>query len=702
MVSGSFVGIDNHLYWVYFDGVGVPNAQVTLSNVVISMDAGDRKFVGFKTTSCKVSIVTDTHLTWAYTESSTGISVSVVDATDSEAIFTGYVVPFAFEQPVSGCADNVTIDCVDVLTANKEILYTSLEDGDRYGVDVRGIDIIRNMVNVAGRDKISQIVIHKNFDWQNLDEIVLDTMLAQAGFIQDEMTALEAMNAVCVFFGFTAHLVGDKLCLYDEYALVKAANGYDLNAVVEDVNGGYARTKYYQDSASPLQLVELSGDNIHTDVSLTVERAYDGVKVKPVGLNTSYICPDICDPTNVKENTDGRGTESKYPNIEADDTHLVNERRTPVESKVMYLGQSDSADGIRPWEYNNQITGGGSWVNGAMLLQVARKETLKSYMGFWYVKWSDPKILLWIRDVQGDGLHRMGLQYRGYSHTGGYIELRLSHKRSTNDWADLEPSGNYGDDTELKLFHIKVGDKYFLSDYSTDDPYDDYDAPNEGPRYGDSYAYKDSLDSSEKLKYWDGVVVIDRGNIMPTYTATSFEKNGYVVKINSSEQIKLEIGVDRKVLAGDPIYYESGIVISKLEILGFGEDINTDSYHYRREFVDSPREFLEVDTSLTTRASYQTTAEVIPLGVNARPGVVPAKNYSGGGYMGMVENQTINGCGILMEQLSNRYNKPHNRYTMTVEGNISPTSKISYKGAYYTVEGYERDIVSNTTTIIIN
>jgi hypothetical protein len=122
-------------------------------------------------------------------------------------------------------------------------------------------------------------------------------------------------------------------------------------------------------------------------------------------------------------------------------------------------------------------------------------------------------------------------------------------------------------------------------------------------------------------------------------------------------------------------------------------------------FNEKSKEMLEVDAVLTTRDSYQ---DVNPLrstrvvGVNARPGVVPAKRYSGGGYMGNINIQGIFGCGILATQLSGRYNKPHNRYTMTVEGNILPSDKISYNGGYYTVEGYERDLANNTTRIIID
>ena len=700
MVYGEFVGKDGHVYSVIFDGEGLPNGPVILSNIVISMDAGERKFVGFKTTNCKISVVTDTNITWAYTESSTGISVVVTDDTDEVVVFSGYVVPFTFEQPVTGCVDTVTIDCVDDLTANKQVRYTSLNDGKKYGVDERGIDIIRNMAKVAGQNRISQIVIHKNFDWNNLDEIVLDTKVAQAGFLQDEMTALDAMNAVCVFFGFTAHMVGNKLYLYDEYCLTHAAQGKDRNAVVEgwelDANGGYVRTKYNA-AASPIREVSVHEFPIHEGVTLSVERAYDGIQVTPSGSDTSVLLPDVCDEENVKENTDGRGTEPQWGVADdSDEKCIAHEWRKPVESKVMALGET-YRDGIKEWASPAQVfpqyeEGGweGYWETGAQLLSIQREEIRTADMGFQYKYVSDPKIVLWMRDMQGNGLHRMGFQNLGYSHTGGYVELKVSYKRVNSDSRDLE-SSDYGDDSDLKMFHMKFGDRYFLSDYAN------------GLKYGSNYAYKDSLNTAEQRKYWDGVIIIDRGNVMPTATASRFKRNGFAVKVETDEQITLEIGVDRTVLSGDPLWHETGIVISHLEILGYGDDIDTSSHHYRREFTSSPRDILEVDSLLTSRDSYKPDTSVQPsIGVNARPAVVPAKQYTGGGYMGETETQVIHGCGILMEQLAGRYNATHNRYTMTVEGNIQPFDKLAYNGAYYTVEGYERDLANNTTLIIIN
>ena len=698
MVYGSFVGADAHVYVVAFDGANVPSAQVNISGVVISMDANERKFVGFKTTSAKISIVTDEPLTWAYTESSTGISVNVTDYMTAEVVFSGYVVPFAFEQPMSGCADSVTLDCVDVITANKEVPYASLEDGDKHGIDVPAIDIVRNMVNVAGgQDKISKIIIHKNFDWKNLDEIVLDTKVAQAGFIQDEMTALEAMNAVCVFFGYTAHLVGDRLYLYDEYCLTKASKNYDLNAVVEgwetDEAGKYIRTKYYQDAASPLQLVTLNNEAIHSDVALTIERAYDGIQINPEGSDVSVLCPDVCDDEYVIKNTDGRGTNSitltSYSGTAVDFT----ETRKPVESTLLLLGESDGT-GIKDWSSSSQLIGG--WDNGAMMISRQRKNHKIAARGFEYILSEDHENVLWIRDVQGNGLHRMGYLRKGYSHTGGYIELKVDFRWADDDTKSLEPIGNYGDSLENKLLHPKIGSKYFLSDNVV------------GLRYGDTYRYTQaSYVPTDNSNYVDGVIFKEKGTIIPTNAAVDYDRNSFLIKVDSDEQITLEIGVDRKVLAGEDLFNETGLVITSLEILGYGDDIYTDGYYYRKFFVSSPKEILEAEAWLTSRHSYQSsnTANAPrnkPLEVNARPGVVPGTWYSGGGYLGGTNKTAIHGSGMLMEQLSNRYNKPHNRYTMTIEGDIRPHDKISYNGEYYTIEGYERDLANNTTRIIIN
>jgi hypothetical protein len=270
----------------------------------------------------------------------------------------------------------------------------------------------------------------------------------------------------------------------------------------------------------------------------------------------------------------------------------------------------------------------------------------------------------------------MGYQFYRYSHTGGYAELKVGYYVVYEPWKDTENVKQNHIDVSSHI-HVKVGDRYLARDYN-------YNSP---PVYSESYTGGD-------------IIFIDR-EAAPTSSAATLGEKRYLVKVESDGQVSVELGIDDY---HDNSYVSPGMV-TKLELVGFGDEIYTGSGHYRMIFNEKAKEMLEVDAVLTTRDSYQ---DVNPLrstrvvGVNARPGVVPAKRYSGGGYMGNINIQGIFGCGILATQLSGRYNKPHNRYTMTVEGNILPSDKISYNGGYYTVEGYERDLANNTTRIIID
>ena len=138
--------------------------------------------------------------------------------------------------------------------------------------------------------------------------------------------------------------------------------------------------------------------------------------------------------------------------------------------------------------------------------------------------------------------------------------------------------------------------------------------------------------------------------------------------------------------------------IEHLSVEAVGDSISLDDIDMRHEYVSNPRDILDVSTMLTTRGIGEVYDSVY--GVNARPGVVTDYEFAAG-YNGR-ENTSIPISGVLMEQLKARYGNPHPRYSMTIDGNARPYKAASWLGNIYTIEGYERDLVNNTTKITIN
>lgn len=695
MVSGEFSSINGKHYRVEFYGAG--DGELTIVGVTTSIATRDRKFVGYKSTTAQIQVLTDEPLVQFYTEDTLGIQVRIV--ADGTVEFLGYVTPFAFDQPYTGCADIVTIDCVDAITAAKDKPYRCVGDDV---VDVTIEEIVRDIINYSGLDKEAyRMIVHANFDNNNSSERIFDAKIAQAGFIQDEMTALDAMNAVCLFFGYTCVLDGLTLVFFDEHCLLNAVKQYQRNVYVYvSSNGKLQSSKIYGDD-SPFRIVDIS-DRVHNDISVTIERAYDAIQITPSGSDTSVILPDVCAAENIEDNTDGRGTEPiLLDDPEALASGVISYSR-PVQSKVMELRNGDTASA---WDSPSQMTYGtkafSAWGCGAMLLE----NRVYQKTGYNIVNSDDAtadikaireesrRNLLWVRAFTGNNTSYIGRQIRKCSHTGGIIsaEVNLMYAAKPTSAGVVGRYRAYSvEKGRLSLLQIKFGDDIYWN--------------------GDYTAGEDAIFSRNLCKN----MYLREGDLIPTAAGDVNFSDRFIINVPTDSPISLDI----KWGSGDySVYYlnggvrpvtgpsgHDGLLFTKLEIRGVGDEIPLDDAELRHEYKDNPKEVLEVDSPLTTRASNakpSMSGTMYPLGVNARPAIVVGETWPCGGYMGSSRRE-MPICGILMTQLKARYGNPRMRYSMTCEGHIFPFATIKFLGKSYTVEGMERDLINDTTKITIN
>lgn len=701
MAKGDFIGRDGHRYEVEFTGNGVSGRSLDIAGVTISMGAAERKFVGFKSTTCQVQLLTNEPIVELYAAGVRDIAVTIVDKSvsteyeDYKVVFVGYVVPFAFEQPYTGMLDSVTIDCVDAITASKDMPYRSSNDGDDYGVDEEAVYVVEDAISRAGSHSvIKRMLFHTNFDWTNAGTTALSAKVAQAGFLQDGMTSLDALNAVCLFFGYTCSLVGDTLCFYDEHCLTHADAWMRRNAIVKtwykDINGKTqtSTVNYYVSDDSPLRLVDLDGYDIHNDITVSIERAYDGIKITPSGSSVSVLLPDVCSDENVERNTDGRGTESALIMGSVDGQEYW-EYRKPIQSSLMEMGEFVDGE-TREWSSPNQLeaTGAGVWRNGAMMIRGEHYDISNTDLGIFgdsdyeYFKSSTKKNMIWMRAYDKTPLTRCGYQLKKYSHTGGYVELKFSYRYVLEDWRTF--TKEYVHDVfpvYTSFAQIKFGDQYYFLDYA----------------HGQSATFKETAEG--KIDEYEA------GKKIPTHTAFQFFSDKFILPSPNSGQVAVELGWDANPMSEGIREEYPGIFIDQLELVGYGDEIWEEHPDLLHHYVEDPKELLEVETILTTRASKQSenkdnVSRIV--GVNARPSIVPGKYFPCGGYMGRAQQEEMPLCGILMEQLRSRYGEAHKRYAMTVEGYIAPTDTVRFLGSDYTLEAYEWDVMNNTTHITIN
>lgn len=643
------------------------------------MEAQDRKFVGFKTTTCKVQVASDTPLLELYSSGPLDISVVISDINTNSIVFAGYVVPFTFEQPYTGVHDVVTIDCVDAVTAAKGELYRSANDDMMYGVDEPAEAIVNEVRSHAGKNKvINKVIYHTNFG-DNTSGKTFDAKVAQAGFLQDGMTSVDALSAACMFFGYTSVLIGDTLYLYDEHCLINAGDGNKRCALAYDFTTGEGER--YQEDGSPLRLIDASELGIINDIMLSIEPAYDAIQITPKGRSTSLLLPDVCSTDSVIGNTDGRGKDNiVYDDYDTAYSYL--EYRKPVMSDTMDFGQYSSGDDdIFPWRSPAQMkpsSDSGWWTNGAMMFigQHFSFDESKSYF-----TGGERKNLVWLRANLRDGV--AGKQYKCYSHTGGLLKLNISFDMRFNDAArydgENEPKGRW-----IGFVQVRVGGKYYN---------------------GESGQY---LDEPQRIS-------LDKnGGLAPSKVGKNNYTTDYIVSAQDG-QVALELRWKGHAADGFELYTDPNsplhgslapaIFISSLSLESVGDDIWLGDADMRHEFVAHPSRVLDVETALTTRQSnqsYNPDAGIHVYGVNARPGIVPGVMFPCGGYMG-VGSQFMPISGVLMTQLKARYGSPRERYTMTVRTvDILPSDTIRFGEKNYTIEGYEKDLVNSTTKIIIN
>lgn len=202
--SGRFTGRNGHEYEVAFVGstVATDTIELGIPPATISMAAGEHKFCGFKSTTATVNILTDVPLVELYSDGVTDIRLTITDTTDNKVEFDGYVVPFAFDQPYTGKNDSVTVNAVDLLTARKSVKYAKI--GSTFAVDEYAHDIVGGIAHRAG---IKELVINLNFNGTAdamYTDSPLNVLVAQAGFLQDEVGEVDALSDICKFFGYTA------------------------------------------------------------------------------------------------------------------------------------------------------------------------------------------------------------------------------------------------------------------------------------------------------------------------------------------------------------------------------------------------------------------------------------------------------------------------------------------------------------------
>lgn len=653
--SGSFTSRDGRTYVVKFSGESVIDGELLLGvpPVVLSMSSSERKFVGFKTTTATINVLTDEPLVDLYSATTTGIKLEVLEG--STVIFLGYVTPFAFDQTSSGEYDNFSVQAVDMMSVRKDVHYRNV--GDVHGVDVSAIGILQAICSRAGITRIVQHLTHLESRGGDISVSHLNAMVAQAGFLQDENSEVDALSAICQFFGYTAHVVGDTLYLYDEYCLSVATSAM----VYEAPKVGNMWMSYTED----LTPQDIRETEICNDISVSIERAYDGIKISPKGSDTSILLPDVCKEENVQPDDYG-----VYPSYRVIDGTTY--RRRARVSRYLETGKAtESGVGVEPFVGDayldsEPIIGNltdDDWRVGSVLVEMETSKIKKAGPVMTGNDFSN-SFYLWIRDglftfhsTKETFVHRESTRY---SHTGGRIKLMckacIAHPEDDNP--SIIPINQKPETLMNGPLQVTVGDQYLNAVGHT---------TNEG-------YYLTAETSPEKeigCQFY-------AGDIVPTWNQW--------LDIDGFELVFGELPPGQVCLKHwpNPEFTEPyNWLITSLSIEAVGTEHEPFEHNYR-----DLGEQLTAESLLTTR------------GNSARPGVVLGESFNG--YYAVDNGWQIDTYGLMQRQLVGRYREPHVAYSMTVRSRVNPFSAVVVRGQSYTVEAYDWDIYDDSTTITID
>lgn len=119
--------LDGDIITIEFAGENVANGTIEVRDVTTQMD-GSAEYEAVKYTTASVTCIVDgLQLLDLYATTPLAVSVKITNETTGKMLFSGYISPNTFNQPLDGYNDELTIECVDCLGIAKFVPYALLE-----------------------------------------------------------------------------------------------------------------------------------------------------------------------------------------------------------------------------------------------------------------------------------------------------------------------------------------------------------------------------------------------------------------------------------------------------------------------------------------------------------------------------------------------------------------------------------------------
>lgn len=289
--------------------------------VHIVWDRPEHLFVGVRTSSCRIRVVTGADLSWLYTDDPMGTAVTVetiaeVDSVETVTgcLFFGYLVPQEWDAPYSGLNDEIELMAVDALAALNNIRYTSVNG--RYPQALTGQQILARGCQIA--DILTVPTLPSVIGTIN-EQAFLPRYEDSSEYSDERLTWGEVLDAIAVWEG---------VCLVQNPEDATELLAVD---VIDAVENGTAMVKDVR-----------GADSAGTDVRMSIEPAKSRVVVTYANLSQMPLMPEI--------------TTSRLDGNKLSETSVRGSNDTFLRTETRYFAAKD-------WASQGVIDGCGAIVN---------------------------------------------------------------------------------------------------------------------------------------------------------------------------------------------------------------------------------------------------------------------------------------------------------------------------------------------------
>lgn len=674
-MTGTFRDLKGNIYDVML-GTASGTVELAVNPVTLTMEKGQRKFVGLKTLSATIRVVTDTPLLQLYADGATDVPVNIKKRSAADYDFCGFVVPFAFDQSNDGCADVVEVEAVDVLSAYKEVGYEEVLEGVQHGTSRTALQVIEEICEYVG---ITKIVAHDNFTG---DVALITHIISDYAFIDGEGHGeglAEVVSEIAMHFGYTALVEGLTLWLYDESALALVKTAHVYTYAQDGWTASYAPEAFGE--------AELTGDHVAAmNGRVSVERAYGGVEMKV----DDTLGADIVRNVTAEDRLDGKlnaGSEmSQY-------THAgVIAYRMPMKSKTVETGMSSGETLVPFVETDNYMFPGDSATAGRRGVNWYGSLMMKTFSGeiatYESVTGLKEQNMLWVRLAMPNetGITTPRLlfsmkQGQERTHTGGLV--RIAIKARVGKYTNSNPNGYYipegdemvNEDVSIPWLHVKCGNWYLRLG---DDGYSWQLNRGNGP-FTLVKGTNVGLNRMGLMHYDSGWIAGppdngDGGYAIEGYLSTQQIDFGNKMMNFFFEEISI-------LTAGDNI--DKSVLTS-----GSGETLSVDCKLVRKSADHGDRPFADGH---------------LPYGQNGCKRRVLSTDEAHDRHVRYLQTDDV--CGVLADQVRDRYQTRHVAYQVTVDYDVKPYDAVTLDWAdedEKTVESWIFDIADCMKTILID